>query len=45
MVAKNLINSLSKECGIDDCKELKTFKGSDFEGTICSHPFEKMKFD
>ena len=45
VVAKNLINSLSKECGIDDCKELKTFKGSDFEGTICSHPFEKMKFD
>ena len=45
VVAKNLINSLSKECGIDDYKELKTFKGSEFEGTICSHPFEKMKFD
>jgi len=45
VVAKNLINSLSEECGIDDYKELKTFKGSEFEGTICSHPFEKMKFD
>ena len=26
-------------------KELKTFKGSEFKGTICSHPFIKMNFD
>ena len=45
VVAKNLINSITKECEIKNYKELKTFKGSEFEGTICSHPFEKMKFD
>ena len=26
-------------------KILKNFKGSEFKGTICSHPFIKMKFD
>ncbi len=45
VVAKNLINSIVKECEIEDYKELKNFKGSDFEGTICSHPFVNMDFD
>ena len=45
VVAKNLINSISKECEIKNYKELKTFKGSEFIGTICSHPFAKMEFD
>ena len=45
VVAKNLINSIIKECEIKNFKELKTFKGSEFKGTICSHPFAKMKFD
>ena len=24
---------------------MKTFKGSEFKGTICSHPFNKINFD
>ena len=45
VVAKNLINSIVKDCEIKNYKELKTFKGSDFIGAICNHPFFNMKFD
>ena len=45
IVAKNLINSIVKECEIQNYKELRTFKGSEFKGTICSHPFIKINFD
>ncbi len=45
VVANNLIDTIIKECGIENFKVLKTFKGSDFIGTICSHPFIKMDFD
>ena len=45
VVAKNLIPSIVKECGIINYKEVKNFKGSEFKGTICSHPFIKMDFD
>ncbi len=45
IVAKNLIESITKECEIKNFKELKTFKGSEFEGTLCSHPFIKMNFN
>ena len=30
VVAKNLIESITKECEIKNYKELKTFKGSEF---------------
>ena len=45
VVAKNLISSIIKECSIKNYKELKTFKGSEFKGTICSHPFIKMNYE
>ena len=45
IVVKNLINSIVKDCEIKNYKELKTFKGSDFKGAICNHPFLNMKFD
>ena len=45
VVATNLIESVLKSCGIENHKILKNFKGSEFKGTICSHPFIKMKFD
>jgi len=45
VVAKNLIETIAKECEIKNYKELKTFKGSEFKGTICTHPFAKMNFD
>ena len=45
VVAKNLIKSIVKECDIKNYKELRTFKGSEFIGTICNHPFIKMDFN
>ena len=45
VVATNLIKSIINACEIKNYKILKTFKGNDFVGTICSHPFLKMKFD
>ncbi len=45
VVAKNLIDAITKECEIKNFKEIKTFKGSEFNGTICGHPFKKMNFD
>ncbi len=45
VVAKKLIGEISKACGIKNFKELKSFKGSEFKKTICSHPFIKLKFD
>ena len=45
VVAKNLIDSICKECDIKTFKEIKTFKGSELSGTVCSHPFVKKGFD
>ena len=45
VVAKNLIKSITEECEKKNFKEIKTFKGSEFEGTVCSHPFVKMNFN
>jgi len=45
IVATNLIDSIIKSCGIENFKILKTFKGSEFEGTICNHPLLKMGFN
>ena len=45
VVAKNLIEAITKECGIKNFKEIKTFKGTELTGTICSHPFLKMNYN
>ncbi len=45
IVANNLIESIVKSCEIKNHKILKTFKGSEFKGTICSHPFLEMNFN
>jgi len=45
IVASNLIDSIVKSCGIESYKISKTFKGSEFNGTICSHPFVEMGFN
>ena len=45
VVATNLIGSIIKSCEITSHKILKTFKGSEFKGTICSHPFLKLDFN
>ena len=44
VVAKNLIPSIVKECSINNYKELISFKGSEFKGVVCSHPFIEMDF-
>jgi isoleucyl-tRNA synthetase len=45
IVATNLIESITKDCVIKNYKILKTFKGKDLAGTICSHPFIEIGFD
>jgi len=45
VVATNLIEQITKTCGIENYKVLKTFKGNELGGTICSHPFLKMGFE
>jgi len=45
IVATNLIDSITKACEIENYKILKTFKGTELTGTICSHPFLKINFN
>ena len=45
IVATNLIDQITKACEIKNYKILKSFKGTELSGTICSHPFIKMNFD
>tara|TARA_B110000211_G_scaffold213454_1_gene253997 strand:- start:9818 stop:12547 length:2730 start_codon:yes stop_codon:yes gene_type:complete len=45
IVATNLIDSIVKSCAIEKFKILKTFNGSEFEGTICKHPFETLGYN
>ena len=44
IIAKELLESVSKdtECKINIVSE---FKGKEFEGTICGHPFHKIGYD
>jgi isoleucyl-tRNA synthetase len=45
VIATNLVNAVINSCGIKNHKILKIFQGSELKGTICSHPFLKMKFE
>ena len=45
VVAKELLNSFIKDCEINNFKEIKQFKGKEFKGTICSHPFLALGYD
>ncbi len=45
IVAKDLLNSVLEECEIKDYKIENEILGSDFEGTICSHPFKNLGYD
>ncbi len=45
IIANKLIKSVCESCQIVNFKILQTFKGSEFEGTVCSHPFQKMGFN
>ena len=45
VVAEALQESVIKDCGIKNFKKLKKFKGQDFKGTICHHPFFNLGYD
>ena len=45
VVATNLLDSIVKSCGIEQFKILKTFKGAEFEGTLCTHPFQTLGYN
>jgi isoleucyl-tRNA synthetase len=45
VVAKELLDSVIKDCGINSFKEIKKFKGIEFKGTVCSHPFLKIGYN
>jgi len=45
IIAEALLNSVVKDCQIQDYKILKKLKGKNFEGTICNHPFFELGYD
>ncbi|WP_075506440.1 isoleucine--tRNA ligase [Candidatus Pelagibacter communis] len=45
VVAQALLESVIKECGIKNYKEIKKFKGKEFKDTICNHPFLKLGYE
>ncbi len=45
IVATKLIDSFVKICEIKDYKILNNFKGSEFENTICTHPFLNLGYN
>jgi len=44
VIATQLLDQVSKECGIETYKLISKIKGKDFEGTICSHPFANLEY-
>ncbi len=45
VVAEELLETVIKDCGIKEFKELKKLKGKDFRDTICQHPFFDLGYD
>jgi Isoleucyl-tRNA synthetase len=45
VVAKDLLKSVIEDCEIKDYKIVSEIKGSDFHGTICLHPFNRLGYD
>ena len=45
VLAKDLLESIVKDCKIENYKVLKEFSGKEFLGTICYHPFYKIGYD
>ena len=45
IIAEALLDSVIKDCEIKNYKNLKKFKGKDFKGTICNHPFMDLGYD
>jgi len=45
VIAEALLESVVQDCRIKDFKKLKKFKGKNFKGTICKHPFFELGYD
>ena len=45
VISDVLLETVVKNCGIKDFKNLKKFKGKDFKETICKHPFFELGYD
>ncbi|MDC0043953.1 isoleucine--tRNA ligase [Candidatus Pelagibacter sp.] len=45
IIAEALLESVIKECNINDYKKIRKFKGKEFKGTICKHPFFEIGYD
>ena len=45
VIAEALLESVIKDCKINDFKIIKNFKGKEFKGTICRHPFFDLGYD
>ena len=45
VLAKNLLDSVVKDCDIENFEILKEITGKDFLGTICKHPFYDIGYD
>ena len=45
IIAEALFDTVVKDCEINNWKDLKKFKGKDFKGTICNHPFFNLGYD
>ena len=45
VIAEALIDSVVKECSINDFKEIKRFKGKELNGTICKHPLFDLGYE
>ena len=44
VIATRLLDQVLKECEIENYVLIKNLKGKDFEGAVCSHPFEKIGY-
>ena len=45
VIAEALLESVIKDCKIENYETLKKFKGKEFKDTVCKHPFFKLGYD
>ncbi len=45
VITDALLESVVKECGLNNFRKIHTFKGKEFNNTICSHPFLNLGYD
>jgi len=45
IIAEELLESVVKDCDINNFEKLKKFKGKDLKDTVCRHPFYDLGYD